>query len=566
MYEVTVSITDDTPGVESGDYTFEWYIDDKLQDEDSSTFLFPAELVSSDKKYEVSVKVIDEFGAFGEDSATITIEPSSYGLLELTGEFTYKVDLGSNDSDVYFIFTNTSETDVSKTKVSANVTRGVTHAVSPDRSQLPPPPEPGYMKDLPAAVAFWEDLPPLRNGYSRMEDTIGDPPPPSFDSVGDPFTFEEGPGEDVPATCRAISSAHGKTVNVYVADDQYPGTIDDTEAQNIADTFLQAGDNNDIYEWVTNIYGNEWGNHGYSDLIPLDDQITILVLDIGGGTAGYFWPKDNYKTSVYSNSNERIMFYIDANYYNDYPDEGISTVAHEFQHVIHFYQKWVVAGVSTDTWYNEMCSLISEDLSAKKLQIPGPRGVTYNDGSGGSSGNTSTTLSYFNYYNDESLTTWDGSFIDYTTAYAFGAFLARNYGGAGLFKDLVQGSLANTSGVASAAGDEGGGTFAELLQKWGVATLLSDDTDAEKGVRYNKGDFFDSSTGGVTYEVGSINLYNYKYDTLEGPYIYSSSPVGAYSQQYGTSNVYFLAGTDLDGEQSWDIDMPDDVLMSVVFK
>jgi hypothetical protein len=577
MHSITVSITDDTPGVESGDYTFEWYIDDELQDEAESTFLFPAKLVSSDKKYEVSVKVIDEFGAFGEDSATITIEPSSYGLLEQTGEFTYTVDLGSKDSDVYFIFTNTSETDVSKTKISANVTRGVTHAVSPDRSQMPPPPEPSYTKDLPEAVAFWEDLPPLRNGYSRMDDTIGDPPPPSFDEEdATEIDFQEGSSDPlVTATCRAISSAHGKTVNVYVENTEYlpdypgTGTISEAMADNLATTFLQAGDNNDIYEWVTNIYGDEWGDHGYSNLIPPDDQITILLLDIDsdgedGVVAGYFWPKDNY-TDI-SNSNERIMFYIDSWYYANNPDEGISTVAHEFQHVIHFYQKWVVAGVSTDTWYNEMCSLISEDLSAKKLQIPGPRGVSYSDGSAGSSGNTSSTLSYFNYYNDESLTTWDGSFIDYTTAYAFGAFLARNYGGAGLFKDLVQGSLANTSGVASAAGNEGGGSFSELLQKWGVATLLSDDTDAEDGVRYNKGDFFDSSTGGVTYEVGSINLYNYKYDTLEGPSIYSSSPVGAYSQQYGTSNVYFLAGTDLDGEQSWDIDMPDDVLMSVVFK
>ncbi len=566
MHSVTVSITDDTPGVESGAYTFEWYIDDELQEETESTFLFPAKLVSSDEKYEVSVKAIDSFGAFGEDSTTITIEPSSYGLLDLTEDFTYKVDLGSSKTDVYFIFTNTSETDVSKTKVSANVTRGVTHTVSPDRSELPPPPEPAYVKDLPEAVAFRENPPPLRKGFSRLDDTMGDPPPPSF------ATFEEGPNDDpVTASLRATSIAHDKTVNVYVEDNLPPEIdIDDTEAQDLADTFLQAGDNNDIYEWVTNIYGDEWGDHDYTNLIAPNDEITILLLDISTeGVAGYYWPKDNYLNAENPDidySNERIMFYIDAEHYSTNPDEGISTVAHEFQHVIHFYQKWVVAEVSTDTWYNEMCSLIAEDFSAKKLQIPGPRGVTYSDGSAGPSGNTSDTLSYYNFYNDESLTTWDGTFIDYTTAYAFGAFLSRNYGGAGLFKDLVQGSLANTSGVASAAGNEGGGSFSELMQKWGVAVLLSDSTDAEDGVRYNKGDFFDSSTGGVTYEVGSINLYNYKYDTLEGPYIYSSSPVGADSQQYGTSNVYFLAGTNLKGEQSWDIDMPDDVLMSVVFK
>jgi hypothetical protein len=73
----------------------------------------------------------------------------------------------------------------------------------------------------------------------------------------------------------------------------------------LADTFLKTGSDNDIYDWVTNIYENEWGSdtNGYSGLIGNNDEITILLTDIDdndnpeGGAIGFFWSKDNFTKS-----------------------------------------------------------------------------------------------------------------------------------------------------------------------------------------------------------------------------------------------------------------------------
>ena len=72
----------------------------------------------------------------------------------------------------------------------------------------------------------------------------------------------------------------------------------------IADAFLtdEEPDStfNDIYDWVTNIYGEEWGDHSYpTELIGDYDEINIVLADLmddnlDSGVAGYFWAKDNY--------------------------------------------------------------------------------------------------------------------------------------------------------------------------------------------------------------------------------------------------------------------------------
>ncbi len=75
----------------------------------------------------------------------------------------------------------------------------------------------------------------------------------------------------------------------------------------IADTFLLGdGSDNDIYDWVTNIYGEEWDSDAqnkYPNLIGADNEITILLTDIDGdnspkgGVIGFFWSKDNFDKS-----------------------------------------------------------------------------------------------------------------------------------------------------------------------------------------------------------------------------------------------------------------------------
>jgi hypothetical protein len=319
--------------------------------------------------------------------------------------------------------------------------------------------------------------------------------------------------------------------------------VTQTMIDELAELFLHSRTNNDIYDWVTNIYGEEWGSEAqlkYSNLIGADDEITILLTDIfndnsaNGGVVGFFWAKDNFKASSIPASNERVMFYIDSVMYangedtwdiDDYwPKELISTLAHEFQHMIHFYQKTILlTNDNTDIWINEMLSESTEDLVATKLRHIGPRGVDYLDGSAGAPDNTLGRYPLFNENNTLSLTIGSGpvdqygnptfALADYSKVNAFGAYLIRNYGGEKVLHDIMYNSFDDAQAVMDAVNKTDQGTektFSDLIHEWGISVLLSDHIDAERNkYSYNTNDFTVSLKDKTIYKMGSINFFNY---------------------------------------------------------
>ena len=193
--------------------------------------------------------------------------------------------------------------------------------------------------------------------------------------------------------------------------------------------------------------------------------------------------------------------------------------------MIHFYQKPVVHNAISETWLNEQASEVAEDLIADKMMIDGPRAVAHDDPTAGEPENTRGRLPDYNLYNDIQVTTWDGYLANYSLAYALGAYVARNYGGAALFGDIVQSDRAGVGAVEGAVRTQGHDeSFLDLLTNWGVATLLSDNTGAPAPYRYNTGDWRTSYAGGVEFRLGSINLYHYIYApgrlARPGPYLH----------------------------------------------
>ena len=173
-----------------------------------------------------------------------------------------------------------------------------------------------------------------------------------------------------------------------------------------------------------------------------------------------------------------------------------------------------------------MCSLVAEDFitmklgalrSADQMIIKGPRGVDGDTTGPGLPFNYDGRLPAYNYYNYISLTDWpddDASneffLMSYAMSYAFGAYLARNYGGAEFFRNIVQCAYTDYRAVEYAAGVMGhDDNFTTILRNWGVANLLSDKTTAPQ-YEYNSGTdgFIADSLG---YVLGSINLLNYYY-------------------------------------------------------
>jgi hypothetical protein len=125
-----------------------------------------------------------------------------------------------------------------------------------------------------------------------------------------------------------------------------------------------------IYPTVTTEFGSEPapGADG-------DPKIFILLLDIrqpdfGSGIAGYFDPYNEYPRALHSAatraaSNQKEIFFVDVRRQTADDPFVLRTLAHEFQHMVHWEQKdhrrLNLAG-SDDSWLNEAMSEAASTL------------------------------------------------------------------------------------------------------------------------------------------------------------------------------------------------------------
>lgn len=214
-----------------------------------------------------------------------------------------------------------------------------------------------------------------------------------------------------------------------------------------------------LYEKETNLYGATYktayqnGDINSDGLISPEEKISILILDIfddassvqSSGVLGYFWAKDFYPDSSTSKSgirsNETEIFYIDSHFLDSFTEMTYSTLAHEFQHMLNFVNKNLKWDVIPSTWYNEMLSMVCEDLLQDDIGIEdkdSPR----------------SRLAQFNYgYLFNGANEWfndSNTLYSYAHAYAFGAFITRNYGGADLVKAMMENKFVDFESILDA--------------------------------------------------------------------------------------------------------------------
>jgi len=323
---------------------------------------------------------------------------------------------------------------------------------------------------------------------------IGPPPGPLFYELEDTrqWTVYDGSPDNGQGTMTArlqkmVSGVGGKTLHMWVHDSWYePGKIDATELDTITDAFYDvAQPNTSIHPMATQIAGVEWGDHSYTNLIlPSTIEIHIVLYDIlenspAWGIVGYFWSVNNY-TDFYLegmglDSNEDLVFFMDAPIYLDTDRGGdkffLRTLAHEFQHMIHFYQKFVRLGTASETWLDEMASMLIEDLLVYHILDYQGAGAGY-----GPATRNGDRLYYYTEFPDDSLIDWSGSQPDYASAFAFGGFLIRHYGadaGVTFTRNLVKSSFASLDAVNNALLLAGAGINAdEALRRWGATMAI----------------------------------------------------------------------------------------------
>lgn len=163
-------------------------------------------------------------------------------------------------------------------------------------------------------------------------------------------------------------------------------------------------------------------------------------------------------------SNKGNYLYINAEVLNSEELDYRSTLVHEFQHLINFNNKVIKLSDGTDqtTYWNEMLSLLSEDMFSKLITEQDTLEPLLQERLEGF---------MLNYYT-LGITQWDNNdALSYSNAYAFGAWLARQYGGAKLINEISTNGFVNEEAVVQAVNkvNRANFTFDDLFEQFLLA-------------------------------------------------------------------------------------------------
>ena len=224
---------------------------------------------------------------------------------------------------------------------------------------------------------------------------------------------------------RADKASEGTHCYIYV---EQGLTADAAEITAVRDEF-----DNNIYPTVTNTFGSE-PNPGADN----DPKIYILLMNIRDGfnggsyTAGYFNSGNEYSVADNPQSNVKEMFYMNINpALLLTPTEFFATLAHEFQHMIHWEQKAHLKLLDDETWLDEAMSEIAPTY------LYGP--------------NYGRIANYEEAPSD-SLTEWQGLISDYGIAYMWAQYYKDQFDtvGGNIFKSIMQQNSIGITSVNSA--------------------------------------------------------------------------------------------------------------------
>ena len=302
--------------------------------------------------------------------------------------------------------------------------------------------------------------------------------------------------------------------------------FDQKELQELADTFDQ-----EIIPTNREFFGQEW-NPG----VDGDPRFYILYAgNLGFNLAGYYSSADELHPDAHPYSNAHEMFLISS----DNVDLGDSyiygTMAHEFQHMIHWYQD-----KNEETWVNEGFSMLAEHVNEYDA---GGFDWSYMD-------NT-----------DMQLNDWGGDIGDngphYGASYLFMVYFLDRFGEdatkalvrhdengfVGIEKVMNELSLVNATTGTPYTGEE-------FLADWAVANLLQD-TGIEGG-RYDYQTYNPTSVDmeksvldcpvridGSVYQFG-VDYIEIECDNLDSIHIAASEAVNLLPFTTPSSGDYFV--------------------------
>lgn len=244
-----------------------------------------------------------------------------------------------------------------------------------------------------------------------------------------------------------------RTDNAYFFADEEVAVNEDA-VKRLMDDFQQ-----NTYPTNREFFGSEW-NPG----VDGDPRLYILFArGLGFNLLGYYSSDDEYSKLANENSNEKEIFFINADNTSPSDPDLASTLAHEFQHMIHWAQD-----INEETWMNEGASMLAEALN----DVP-----------------PDSYAEDFTNDPDLQLTAWDGddSLPHYGAGYLFWAYFLDRFGEE-TTKALVAedaNGMAAVDNVLAATGQTDLDTSEpltaeELFADWVIANYIND-ADFDQG-------------------------------------------------------------------------------------
>ncbi len=390
------------------------------------------------------------------------------------------------------------------------------HFIPADLSEYPEP-EYNYSRSAVSSQIEIEQITPLAG--STTKDIYVD-----SDSSLSTYTQKS-------ATLRAV----GQYCYIWLVDADY------SEDEEVSDDTISllAQKFDEIYPLVRNIFGNESDEIYYSysssdfttaameKLSDTGTMVNIVIYDIGAdhsnddasGVLGYFYAKDYYpnnehllalsnmsysSSDVRNYSNEGKYFYIDAYYAQSQTQMILSTLVHEFQHMIDWGVKSMEQDLSPSTGFNEMLSMLCEDIMQEYLGISdsdSPKGrlpmfeQCYTD-CGLEYRSTSTYLQV----------------LSYSSNYAFGSWIARQFGGAKVISEMSKNAYIDTEAIVAAVNsvNDTSYTIEDLLKMYSIACIIQADCSSlYDWPSFNiSSEISASEVTSYTYPLSAIDLWN----------------------------------------------------------
>lgn len=279
------------------------------------------------------------------------------------------------------------------------------------------------------------------DGFQGERTVIGTPY-----QIGDTRQFRND-GADIEATLVAVT----EHTYFWVEDGL---NLDNTAVTAAANRF-----ETEYYDELTALFGNVWDPG-----VDNDPRFSVLHVSSGDGTElGYFLSSDEYPKTLFSESNEQEMIYLNMDSLNVGDDLYDATLIHEVQHLIQWHMD-----PSESAWLNEGLSQLAEIYlgftdtadTADYLEQP------------------TTRLDTWSYHEDE-------IYAHYGGAYLFSVYLWEQLGTTAV-RELA---LHPANGLASVRqilqGYAPEMTLEEFAANWAVANYLDSDRTGSSDTRFS---------------------------------------------------------------------------------